>query len=389
MSSEPLELALKYRPARFADLAGQRPTRAVLYRSLKLGHPAHAYLLSGERGSGKTTTARIVAKALNCEREPGPADKWPCCECASCLAIAAGNHPEVHEIDAASNGTVDEIRALRQQASFGSAGEWRVFILDEAHGISAAGFEALQVILEAPPARVVFILASTRPMSIPKPVRDRCHWYLFEQLPVPVILERLRYICAAEQIEPGAGLLEAIAASAGGGMRNAVMKLDQAAGADCLTLRLWRELTGEHDFAPALLAAAAAGDFAAVRTGLRAALSAYGDPGKVSSGLIWCLADVLALTVPGGEIDVAGEELESRRALAVQLGAVKVQGALQVMWELEAKVRTGDRAADLILCLSQVTRKLSPQPRAAAPIAPAEDSREAIARLRDDLGAIR
>ena len=381
-----LQWALKYRPARFADFAGQRASVAVLYRMALRGTVPNALLLHGERGCGKTSMARVLAKALNCQASPGKASAWPCGECASCLAITGGTSPDVIEIDAASNGSVEMVRDVIRQAGYGSAGQRHVFIIDEAHGLSGAGFEALLKTLEEPTmAETVFILVTTRPHRLPAPVRDRCQAgrFWFAPLPPEVIRTRLEEICAAEKFEAEPGLLSAIADAARGGMRDAVMRLEQLASVGITSLAMWRELTGETDFAPELLAAAATGDYPVMYAALDAALDA-GDPGYVAGQLIRCLADVLVLATPGGQTAHAGEPLAARQALAARLGVSRATAALQVLWELQAKVRTGDPKADLILAASQITRRLCPP---AGPIAPGTDSREAISQLRHVLGA--
>jgi DNA polymerase-3 subunit gamma/tau len=331
-----LQWALRYRPQTFGDFAGQRPSVAVLYRMAQRGTLPHALLLHGERGCGKTSMARVLAKALNCRAAPGKAGEWPCDACPSCLAVAAGTSPDVTEIDAASNGNIEMVRDLILQASYGTAGRYRVYIIDEAHGISGPGFEAMLKLLEEPSSgQVVFIFCSTRPDKIPQTVRDRCHRFRFAPLSPDVIRRRLEEICAAEKFGAEPELLGAIAEAADGGLRDAVMQLDQLASVGITTAAMWRQLTGQRDFAPELLEAAASADY---------------------------------------------------RALFA-VGAARATAALQVLWELQAKVRTGDAKADLILAVSQIARRMNPQTAAARPIAPGTDSREAISQLRHVLGA--
>jgi DNA polymerase-3 subunit gamma/tau len=383
----PLQWALKYRPQDFADFSGQRPSVAVLYRMAQRGTVPNALLLHGERGCGKTSMARVLAKALNCHAKPGKAAEWPCNACPSCLAVTAGTSPDVTEIDAASNGNVDSIRELILAASYGTAGNYHVYIVDEAHGISGPGFEEFLKALEEPSSgQTVFVFCSTRLDKIPQTVRDRCHRFRFAPLSPDVIRRRLEEICAAEEFGAEPGLLGAIAEAAGGGLRDAVMQLDQLASAGITTVAMWRELTGQRDFAPELLEAAAAADYPEMFAVLDAAL-AGGDPGHVTGQLIRTLADVLVLTVPGGKTGHAGQGLAARQTLAQRLGPGKATAALAVLWELQAKVRTGDPKADLILAVSQIARRMNPQTVSARTIAPGTDSREAISQLRDVLGA--
>lgn len=386
MTEGPLELARKYRPQRWSDFSGQRPSVAVLYRMAVRGTVPNALLLHGERGTGKTSMARVLAKALNCAAGPGKAAEWPCGTCPSCAAITAGISTDVTEIDAASHGSVEMVRELIQRASYGTAGAHRVFIIDEAHGISGAGFEAFLKMLEEPSsAQTVVIFCTTRLDKIPKPVKDRCHRFRFAPLGPDVIRRRLEEICAAEEFAAEPELLAAIAEAADGGMRDAVMQLDQLASVGITSASMWRELTGQRDFAPELLAAAAGGDYPAMFAALDDALGG-GDPGQVAAQLIRTLADLLVLTVPGGRTGHSGKALEDRAALAARMGASRVTAALQVLWELQAKVRTGDPKADLILAASQIARRLAPPPAPQQTITPGADSRAAIAGLRDALG---
>ena len=382
-----LNLALKYRPSVWTDFAGQRPSVWTLFQMAANGRLPGAILLHGERGCGKTSMARVIARALNCESEARTARGWPCGQCPSCRAITAGSSVDVTEVDAASNGSVDTMREVRELAGYGTPGRARVFILDEAHAASGPAFDAMLKTLEEPALEglVFFILVTTRLAKIPKTVRDRCHRFRFTPLPAAVITARLEVIAAAEGIQAGPGLLDAIARSSDGGMRDAIMKLDDAASAGITSLTMWRELTGITDFAPALLRAAAAADYPALFAGLDAA--AAGDPGHVAAELVRCLTDLLVLGVPGGEISCDGEALESRRALAGQLGAARVSSALQVMWDLKARVSTGDPAADLRLAVSMISRRLAPAGAPAGPIAPDGNSTGALSRLRDVLGA--
>lgn len=383
--SEPL--ALRYRPRRFGDVAGQKPTVALLYLMCKRATVPGGLLLYGERGCGKTTMARIVGKALNCEAEPGPAGSWPCGQCAVCTAVDNDSYPDVEEIDAASNGGVAEIRRIRESAYYGPvSGRRKVYIIDEAHGVSGPGFESILKILEEPPPGVSFILNTTQFRSVPKTVRSRCSPFRFDPLPVGVIRDRLALICKAEGFAVEPALLTAIAEAARGGMRDAVVRLDQVASVGIGSLDLWRELTGETDFAPALLAAAADGNSAAMYGSMARALASYGDPGHVARELVNCLTEMLVLSC-GGEISSQGEALEARRELVARLGAPRVSAAMAVLWDLHAKVRVDDREAALKLALNMVARKLAPREQA-APIVAAGGERASVDFMREALGSV-
>jgi DNA polymerase-3 subunit gamma/tau len=381
------QLALRYRPRVFGDVAGQKPAVALLYLMCKRGTVPGGMLFYGERGCGKTTMARIVAKALNCEARPGPAASWPCGTCVSCLAVDNDTSPDVEELDAASNGTVDQVRAIRTRAYYGAVGGGRkVYIIDEAHGLSAAAFESILKILEEPPPGVVFILITTQFASIPRTVRSRCSPFRFDPLPVGVIRDRLVSICQAEGLAAEPALLTAVAEAAGGGMRDAVMRLDQVSSVGISSLELWRELTGETDFAPALLTAAADGDYPAMYEALARALVSYGDAGHVARQLVLALRDLLVLSC-GGCIAAQGEALAARQALAARLGGARAHAAMAVLWDLHARVRLDDRDTALTLALAMVARKLAPREQA-APIAPGGGERASVEFMRETLGSV-
>jgi DNA polymerase-3 subunit gamma/tau len=380
------QLALKHRPRFFGDVAGQRATVALLYLMCKRGTVPAGLLFSGERGCGKTTLARITARALNCEAEPGPVKSWPCGTCPGCVAVDNDASPDVEEIDAASNGTVDQIRQVRERALYGSVGgRHKVYIIDEAHGLSGAAFDTLLKILEEPPPGVVFILTTTQPRTLPKTIHSRCSPFRFTPLPVSVIRDRLAYICEQEGLSAEPALLAAIAEAARGGMRDAVVRLDQVTSVGISSLAMWQEMTGETDFAPVLLAAAADGAAAAMYAVMDEALSAFGDPSQVVSELVFCLRDLQVLSC-GADIAAQGEALAARRALADRLGPARVHSAMAVLWDLQVKVHAVDRLTALTLALSVVSRRLCPQ-KEAVPIAAGRGEPASLSQLKSILGS--
>lgn len=218
-------LARKWRPRNFHEIVGQEHVSRTLLNALKSGRVAHAFLFSGPRGSGKTTTARILAKALNCHSgEPGE----PCGKCVACTEITAGNCIDVLEIDAASNTGVDNVRSLIEQVQYNPARDRnKIFIIDEVHMLSNAAFNALLKTLEEPPAHVIFIMATTEYHKIPATILSRCQQHNFKLIKYPLILERLRVIAREEKIQISNIALEQVTFSSGGSLRDAMSALDQ------------------------------------------------------------------------------------------------------------------------------------------------------------------
>jgi DNA polymerase-3 subunit gamma/tau len=219
--------ATRKRPQTFEQLAGQNFVAATLISSLEQGRIAHAYLFSGPRGCGKTSTARILAKALNCEHGPTP---HPCGSCPSCLAISRGSSLDVIEIDGASNTSVDNIRQIKDEVLFApNSGRYKIYIIDEVHMLSMSAFNALLKTIEEPPPYIVFIFATTEPHKVPATIKSRCQQFNFRLVPVEVILQLLRQAASETGIEAEEEALLWIAREAAGSVRDAYTLFDQIA----------------------------------------------------------------------------------------------------------------------------------------------------------------
>jgi len=218
-------IARKFRPQVFEDVIGQGPIVQTLQNAIGMGRTGHAYLFSGPRGVGKTTMARLLAKALNCAAGPTPA---PCNQCASCQEVAAGRSIDVLEIDAASNTGVDSIRELRENARYApSRDRFKIFIVDEVHMLSTSAFNALLKTLEEPPAHIVFIMATTERHKLPATILSRCQPFVFRTIPSQEIHAHLKQIAEREGVAVGKGALDYVTKAAGGSMRDAQSLLDQ------------------------------------------------------------------------------------------------------------------------------------------------------------------
>ncbi len=228
----------KWRPTQFSDVKGQEAIVTTLKNQIISGRIGHAYLFCGTRGTGKTTVAKIFARAVNCE---APVDGSPCGQCPACRAMESAASMNVVEIDAASNNGVDNIREIRDEVQYSPAeGKYRVYIIDEAHMLSTGAFNALLKTLEEPPSYVIFILATTEPNRIPVTVLSRCQRYDFKRMTQDVLVGRLRELVSYEQVDIEDKALSYIAKKADGGMRDAISLLDQ-----CIAFHIGKPLTYE------------------------------------------------------------------------------------------------------------------------------------------------
>src|SRR6185436_18372319 len=323
-------LTLKYRPQVFADMVGQEHVSTVLMRSLESGRVAHAYLFTGARGVGKTTSARILAKALNCQRRASGELKGadPCNACTSCLEITAGVSLDVAEIDGASNRGIADVQALREKVRFApTGGAHRIVIIDEVHQLSGDAFAALLKTLEEPPPHLVFIFATTDPQKLPDTIRSRTQRFDFARVPLRKVADRLLEIQKREAgdaegvkftLTEGAALL--VAHKSEGSMRDAVSALDQviSAGEAEVNEELVRRVLGIADLEAffTLGGAILKREPKAALHALHAAFAKGLDPRELAEGLAEHLRHILILRMDpeGGDlVALAQPELERLR----------------------------------------------------------------------------
>ncbi|MGB7168128.1 MAG: DNA polymerase III subunit gamma/tau, partial [Acidobacteriaceae bacterium] len=322
-------LARKYRPQRFADVAGQEHVTRTLLNALEQGRVAHGYIFSGHRGIGKTTIARILAQALNCRTTSGTAERptlEPCGVCDSCQEIRAGNAVDVLEIDAATNRGIDEVRELREAARYRPARDkYKIWILDEAHQITDAAFNALLKTLEEPPDHVIFMMATTQPEDIPQTIRSRCQHFSFHAVKFDDILTQLQTIAAQEAIETDASALALLAEAGDGSMRDALSIMDQAIasaplvnGKAQVVADQIRELMGSvpNTVFERLLEAISAGQTAAVITELNALLNAGNSPAALARQFVRYLRNALMARIGGENTDLLQISADERARAA-------------------------------------------------------------------------
>ena len=377
-------LARRYRPRQFADLVGQEAVARALSNALKSNRVAHAYLFTGVRGVGKTSAARILAKALNCVHGPTPT---PCDECDICKSIAAGEDVDVLEIDGASNNGVDEVRELRSNVQYRpSRAHFKIYIIDEVHMLSASAFNALLKTLEEPPPHVKFIFATTVVQKIPVTILSRCQRFDFAGIGTPRIVERLRDIVAGEGMQADDEALELVARRAAGSMRDAQSLLDQllAFGGERLTADQVHQLLGTagDDRVLELAAAVLDRDPARALDLLGRAADEGLQFGELLDQLIAYWRDLMVLNCTGGSAPDLSVSSRHREALSKQAAALKLDtilAGLDILSATRARLRNTNHGRvllemalvrlgrlDDLVSLSELAQRLDPA-RPAAP----------------------
>ncbi len=342
-------LARKWRPQNFSSLVGQEPIVTALRNGLQEGRIAQAYLFSGIRGVGKTTAARVLAKALNCERGPA-AD--PCNECAACVEITRGSDLDVIEVDAATYSKVEQVRDLTESLKYGPARDrYKVVVLDEIHRLSRQAFDALLKIVEEPPAHLVFIFATTEIDAVPATILSRCQEFNFRRVPSPVLAAHLRTICESEGIRTSDAALRLIARAGEGSVRDSVALLDQLAtfGSSAIADEDAVRLLGGLDTALfyTLLAGILGGDPQVVGAAVRRIEEEGWDPRHVYGQFLAFCRDALHLAMGGSpeQVDLPGEEAQALAGLARGSGYENLLRLMNLLLTSEMVVRRSETGA--------------------------------------------
>jgi len=333
----------KWRPQTFDDVVGQEHIVQTLRYALRTGHIHHAYLLAGPRGTGKTTTARLIAKAVNCL---APEDERPCNRCEICAAIGAGRLMDLVEIDAASNTGVDNIRDLLEKVGFlPTQATYKVYVVDEVHMLSTAAFNALLKTLEEPPEHVIFVLATTEPHKIPETILSRCQRFEFRRIPLDALVGRLDAIAKAESVDAEPQALEIMARAATGSMRDAISLFDQMAANGTITADYVRTMLGaeRREVVQDLLRAWIDQDLTEGLQIINGAIDGGADPRQLARQTADFLRGLLLMRLGAGHTwsDPTEDERERLAGMASKTDPDRLVKAVRLFSEVASKKRTG------------------------------------------------
>jgi len=365
----------KWRPQSWDEVVGQDHIVQTLRNAVRAGRVAHAYLFAGPRGTGKTTTARLLAKAVNCT-SPSPDDR-PCNQCAHCVAVTEGRYLDLIEIDAASNTSVEDVRDLRDKINFApNEGDFKVYIVDEVHMLSTAAFNALLKTLEEPPAHAIFVLATTEVHKIPATVLSRCQRHEFRRLPLAVMVDHLQRKLQQEGLQAEAGVLELVSRQATGSLRDAISLLDQlASSGGPITLAQAESVLGTAagEAVGRVLEALVAKDVAAGLTGLNKALDGGADPRQFARQVVDTLRSVLLARMGNAQLlemtpEARAEVVRWAQALDIPFLLVAIRAFNRAAVEGRSGWQPG---LALELAFVECAQGVEPDPPAPASAAPA------------------
>lgn len=352
-------LALDYRPVTLKDVVGQHHVKPILKAIVSSGRIPPALIFSGTRGTGKTTCARIFAQALNCESQVGGD---ACGACAQCKSVQNGNSTSVLEIDAASNGGVEEVRKIKDLCLYAHDAEWRVVILDEAHSMSKEAYNALLKLLEEPPAKTVFLLVTTEPEKILSTVVSRSMPFEFRRIKNADLVDRLRYIAKAEGLEAEEQLFSEIAKSAQGGLRDAVMIFDQVSRVGVSTASGFRDFFGIKDYSLPLIWSALRGDHAEGFRLVNEHFSRTGEAAGMVSDLSRLVSELLVIQSQGRPDDHGEDALQERVEMSQAVSTEALVRVCEILWDLRSRTRASenDQKSSMEVAFALIANVLKP-----------------------------